>query len=198
MRKTNYYNYAAILRIWAIWLHIRIVNLCWCINILTPFSSKAAKGLLMLLTNLLTCSKCLVISVARTMSMMACRSVRYSFLNRPEGGNTGWVQMWWVCYALWSRAQWMGCIVEAPPIRGDRCIWRAPDWDWKSHLGKTPVKDMQQQTGTACRHNRLDNPLSNAFLLFGVFMRVGHYYENKAVHFWFLATKVVVQWFNSS
>ena len=52
---------------------------------------------------------------------------------------------------------------------------------------------MQQQTGTACRHNRLDNPLSNAFLLFGVFMRVGHYYENKAVHFWFLATKVVVQ-----
>lgn len=49
---------------------------------LTPFSSRAANGLLMLLTNLLTCSKCLVISVARTMSMMACRSDRYSFLER--------------------------------------------------------------------------------------------------------------------
>lgn len=49
---------------------------------LTPFSSRAANGLLMLLTNLLTCSKCLVISVARTMSMMACRSDRYSFLGR--------------------------------------------------------------------------------------------------------------------
>ncbi len=33
-------------------------------------------GLLMLLTNLLTCSKCLVISVAKSMSIIACRSVR--------------------------------------------------------------------------------------------------------------------------
>ena len=39
-------------------------------------SSMAAMGLLTLLTNLLTCSKCRVISVARTMSMMACRRVR--------------------------------------------------------------------------------------------------------------------------
>lgn len=51
---------------------------------LTAFSSRAANGLLMLLTNLLTCSKCLVISVARTMSMTACRSVRYSFLERQR------------------------------------------------------------------------------------------------------------------
>lgn len=51
---------------------------------LTPFSSRAANGLLMLLTNLLTCSKCLVISVARTMSMMACRSDLYSFLERER------------------------------------------------------------------------------------------------------------------
>lgn len=53
---------------------------------LTPFSSRAASGLLMLLTNLLTCSKCLVISVARTISMIACRSVRYSFLGEEERG----------------------------------------------------------------------------------------------------------------
>ncbi len=41
----------------------------------------AAIGLLMLLTNLLTCSKCLVISVAKTMSIIACRSVRNWFLS---------------------------------------------------------------------------------------------------------------------
>lgn len=41
----------------------------------------AAIGLLMLLTNLLTCSKCLVISVANTMSIIACRSVRNWFLS---------------------------------------------------------------------------------------------------------------------
>lgn len=41
----------------------------------------AAIGLLMLLTNLLTCSKCLVISVASTMSIIACRSVRNWFLS---------------------------------------------------------------------------------------------------------------------
>lgn len=34
------------------------------------------KGLLMLLMNLLTCSKCFVISVARTMSIIPWRSVR--------------------------------------------------------------------------------------------------------------------------
>ena len=51
---------------------------------LTPFSSRAASGLLMLLTNLLTCSKCLVISVASTISMIACRNVRYSFLERER------------------------------------------------------------------------------------------------------------------
>lgn len=55
---------------------------------LTPFSSRAASGLLMLLTNLLTCSKCLVISVASTISMIACRSVRYSFLGRRRSGGT--------------------------------------------------------------------------------------------------------------
>lgn len=65
---------------------------------LTPFSSRAASGLLMLLTNLLTCSKCLVISVASTISMIACRSVRYSFLGRRKTGGTerrteG--QRWW-------------------------------------------------------------------------------------------------------
>lgn len=54
--------------------------------LLTPFSSSAAKGLLMLLTNLLTCSKCFVISVARTMSIMTWRRVRYSFLFK-EGNN---------------------------------------------------------------------------------------------------------------
>lgn len=61
---------------------------------LTPFSSRAANGLLMLLTNLLTCSKCLVISVARTMSMMACRSDLYSFLERERkrdrDGESAW------------------------------------------------------------------------------------------------------------
>lgn len=60
---------------------------------LTPFSSKAAIGLLMLLTNLLTCSKCLVISVASTMSMIACRSVRYSFLKRVRCMSVGG-QVW--------------------------------------------------------------------------------------------------------
>lgn len=49
-----------------------------------PPSSMAAIGLLMLLTNLLTCSKCLVISVASTMSMMACRSVRNWFLSEAK------------------------------------------------------------------------------------------------------------------
>lgn len=53
---------------------------------LFPFSSSAAKGLLMLLTNLLTCSKCFVISVAKTMSIMTWRRVRYSFLFK-EGNN---------------------------------------------------------------------------------------------------------------
>lgn len=43
---------------------------------LTSFTSSAARGLLTLLTNLLTCSKCFVISVAKTMSMIAWRSVR--------------------------------------------------------------------------------------------------------------------------
>lgn len=38
--------------------------------------TSAAIGLLMLFTNLFTCSKCLVISVAKTMSIMAWRSVR--------------------------------------------------------------------------------------------------------------------------
>lgn len=48
-------------------------------------SSRAAIGLLMLFTNLLTCSKCLVISVASTMSMTACRSVRNWFLPEAKG-----------------------------------------------------------------------------------------------------------------
>lgn len=58
------------------------------INVPTPFSSRAASGLLMLLTNLLTCSKCFVISVASTISMMACRSVRYSFLGTETNGDS--------------------------------------------------------------------------------------------------------------
>lgn len=69
---------------------------------LTPFSSRAASGLLMLLTNLLTCSKCLVISVASTISMIACRSVRYSFLGRSAERGTELndegrekYDMWW-------------------------------------------------------------------------------------------------------
>lgn len=49
----------------------------------------AAIGLLMLLTNLLTCSKCLVISVASTMSMMACRNVRNWFLVEAKQGVSG-------------------------------------------------------------------------------------------------------------
>ncbi len=40
-----------------------------------PVSSDAI-GLLMLFTNLFTCSKCFVISVARTISIMAWRNVR--------------------------------------------------------------------------------------------------------------------------
>lgn len=36
----------------------------------------AAIGLLMLFTNLFTCSKCFVISVAKTMSIIAWRRVR--------------------------------------------------------------------------------------------------------------------------
>lgn len=47
-------------------------------------SSMAAMGLLMLFTNLLTCSKCRVISVASTMSIMACRSVRNWFLSQTK------------------------------------------------------------------------------------------------------------------
>lgn len=75
------------------------INILSCKNILlvtlTPFSSRAASGLLMLLTNLLTCSKCLVISVASTISMMACRSVRYSFLRkRKERKITVWLIAW--------------------------------------------------------------------------------------------------------
>jgi hypothetical protein len=38
--------------------------------------TSAASGLLMLFTNLFTCSKCFVISVAKTMSIIAWRSVR--------------------------------------------------------------------------------------------------------------------------
>lgn len=56
-------------------------------------SSMAAIGLLMLLTNLLTCSKCLVISVASTMSMMACRSVRNWFLEERRTRISGKLQL---------------------------------------------------------------------------------------------------------
>lgn len=51
---------------------------------LTFVSSRAAIGLLMLFTNLLTCSKCRVISVASTMSITACLSVRNWFLQEGK------------------------------------------------------------------------------------------------------------------
>lgn len=51
-------------------------RLSWQSVSLTIFSSSSAKGLLTLLTNLLTCSKCFVISVAKTMSIIAWRSVQ--------------------------------------------------------------------------------------------------------------------------
>lgn len=57
----------------------------------------ALMGLLMLFTNLLTCSKCRVISVASTMSIMACRRVRNWFLNveRLREFSTGSVRVLW-------------------------------------------------------------------------------------------------------
>lgn len=115
---------------------------------LTPFSSRAANGLLMLLTNLLTCSKCLVISVARTMSIIACRSVRYSFLEREReeteaesqhGQNTAgrkrgkwnettvrwraWRGVWTVSpfWLQWQR--WWMDVLFTVPIWGDRHMW---------------------------------------------------------------------------
>lgn len=58
-----------------VWKHS---NVCLTLELV---SSMALMGLLMLFTNLLTCSKCRVISVANTMSIMACRRVRNWVLN---------------------------------------------------------------------------------------------------------------------
>lgn len=84
------------------------------------------------------------------------------------------------------------CIVVPSPMNGQHCSGFPPQRGWlhvkgtalglKSHLNKTPVKDMQQQTGPACRHKLLASPLSHVCMLRRVVMRVGHYYENKAVH----------------
>lgn len=133
---------------------------------LTPFSSRAANGLLMLLTNLLTCSKCLVISVARTMSIMACRRVLYSFLERERERwrySMGRIQMgarWengerWQCGKQHGEAceqflhsdysdsgdEWLLCLLP-PPLRGAAHVSHSA-WGFKSHYSST-VRNTQE------------------------------------------------------
>ncbi len=107
-------------------------------------SSMALMGLLMLFTNLLTCSKCRVISVASTMSIMACRRVRNWFLNfeRLREFSTGsvwviwntWLRMikrtdtfpcFWRCYTC-CLVQWAGTLERRGDSPGRPC--RCTEW----------------------------------------------------------------------
>lgn len=145
---------------------------------LTPFSSRAASGLLMLLTNLLTCSKCLVISVASTISMIACRNVRYSFLDR-ERERERWSGIRRVkagqeeegaeepervrddsvvnsmkprvnSFSLLTAvtAAMNGCFVHLLPLWGDQHMWAILLWD-SNHITTPPLS-----THTQCRFHQ--------------------------------------------